>query len=98
MMKVAWVALALVGCSPKDASNGAPATGSATGAAGSGAAPTQPVAHAATCDLSGDYRVRYRSNGVDGWWLRFRVKDGKAELTANDAMDVFARGQLGLAQ
>ena len=42
-----------------------------------------------TCDLSGSYRLRYRSNGADGWWLRFSIKDGKAALTAKDQMDVF---------
>ncbi|MFN0248828.1 MAG: hypothetical protein ACKV2T_18205 [Kofleriaceae bacterium] len=83
-MKSMWivVGLALAGCGKKDTASG---TGSASGTApvgagsavgsGSGAAPV-----AATCDLAGGYRVRFTSNGQEGWWFRFTVSGELATL------------------
>lgn len=41
----------------------------------------------ATCTLDGEYRLRYRSNGTDGWWLRIAIDGGKAKLKSRDVMD-----------
>ena len=32
------------------------------------------------CDVDGLYRVRFASNGNYGWWLRFRITQGRAEI------------------
>ncbi len=32
-----------------------------------------PAAVPAGCDLRGDYKLRFRSNGHDGWWYRVRL-------------------------
>jgi hypothetical protein len=47
-----------------------------------------------TCQLDGAYRIRFRSNGVDGWWLRLSITRGVAQLTAEDAMGVLPQGPL----
>jgi hypothetical protein len=47
-----------------------------------------------TCRLDGAYRIRYRSNNADGWWLRLSITRGAARLTAEDAMDVLPAGPL----
>jgi hypothetical protein len=41
---------------------------------------------APTCSLDGDYRVRFSSNGTDGWWLPFTIAGGKATVTARVSM------------
>jgi hypothetical protein len=79
----------LLGCGKKQESQ---KTGSGTGVA-SGSAVTQvadAAAAAATCDLAGKYRLRFRSNGADGWWLRLEIKGTTAELAQKDVMDVLA--------
>jgi hypothetical protein len=32
------------------------------------------------CDLSGDYRLRFASNGADGWWWRMRITSAGTTL------------------
>ena len=93
MRNALFVVLVLVGCGKK--TEIAPAPGSASAAVASGSAPAGSgsatgSAPAAACDLTGKYRMRYRSNGADGWWLRLEIKDGKAELSQKDVMDVLA--------
>ncbi|HUJ60604.1 MAG TPA: hypothetical protein VLX92_19015 [Kofleriaceae bacterium] len=51
----------------------------------------------APCDFSGSYRIRFASNGSDGWWLRWKIAGGKAEVTAKDVMDVFPQGPVAFA-
>jgi hypothetical protein len=62
---------------------GSPPVGSAAApAAGSGAAnPGAAAARSDVCDLAGDYRIRYRSNGDDGYWLRFKVAGTPPQAT-----------------
>ncbi|MEO8549742.1 MAG: hypothetical protein ABI678_07205 [Kofleriaceae bacterium] len=69
-MKRIWVGLALlVGCdSGKQVARQAQ-TGSGSGS-GSGSG----------CRLDGAYRLRFHSNGTDGWWLMVSIKDGKATI------------------
>lgn len=41
----------------------------------------------AGCDLAGDYRLRFRTNGAEGWFLRFAVTaDGKGSFTESQTM------------
>jgi hypothetical protein len=61
-MKRIWVVLALAGC---DAGKPKPAV---TSGSGSAAPP------ASTCVYDGTYRLRFHSNGVDGWWLYLTAK------------------------
>ncbi len=77
------------GCKKKDDAGAGAATGTGTGsAAGSGgeAAAALDAGAAPPCELAGDYRLRFRSNGQDGWWLRFKVSgagaDARGEVTA----------------
>jgi hypothetical protein len=90
-MKSAWivVGLALAGCGKKDngSNTGSASSGSAAGsgsavASGSGSAVGSGSAApaASTCDLAGGYRVRFTSNGHEGWWFRFTVTGDKATL------------------
>jgi hypothetical protein len=91
--------LAAAACGNKKnqpAAGSASASGSGSGstasgsASGSGSAPAAAPVDAAPagCDLAGDYRLRYRSNGEDGWWLRLNVTGTppKAKLTEDAEM------------
>jgi hypothetical protein len=79
-------------------SGGSKVKTSTTGSAGSAAPPPAPDANAPTCDLTGNYRLRYRSNGADGWWLRFQIAGAKAQLVARDVMELFPQGPLTFTQ
>ena len=87
MRALASSLLLLVACGKESSSS---STGSA-GSAGSGstapppaaspgsAAPPAPAAPA--CDLAGNYRLRFHSNGTDGWWLRLAVAGKDVKLS-----------------
>jgi hypothetical protein len=50
-------------------------------------APAPKVAPAPPpCDLAGNYRLRFDSNGAKGWWFDFTIADGKATLTRKVSM------------
>jgi len=44
------------------------------------------------CDLAGSYRLRFRSNGQDGWWFRFNVEAGRSPAKAMLVEDVEVLG------
>ena len=79
----AWlIGLALVaGCgSKKEAAKETAGSGSAAGSGSGSAAATATVdaaPAAAACDLNGTYRLRFASNGAEGWWLLLDVTGGK---------------------
>jgi hypothetical protein len=78
-MKVAVAVVAcLVACEGKQP----------TSSTGSGSAVATAPADAATptCDLAGPYRVRFASNGAEGWWLRFKVDKDKLVLAEDQEM------------
>lgn len=73
---VALIAVAVVtgACAKKKNEESGTGTGSA------------PVAGAG-CELAGEYRLRFRTNGADGWILRFAVTpDGKGTFTEAQVM------------
>jgi hypothetical protein len=86
------------GASGSASATGTAASGSASAASGSGSAKAAAAVDAAPagCDLTGDYRVRYRSNGEDGWWLRLNVSGTppKAKLTEDANMLGLAAGPI----
>lgn len=90
------VGSALLACQGKKA--GEPGGGSAAATAGSGAAAVVDAAAAPGCDLTGEYRVRFFSNGTEGWWLRFNVAGSPltAEATSPQAMLTLAPGPLAV--
>jgi hypothetical protein len=76
-------------------------TSTASGSAAGSAAVPPPAPDASSrpaCDLDGNYRLRFRSNGADGWWLRYKISGGKAELVARDVMELFPQGPLTFVQ
>jgi hypothetical protein len=74
-MKLGWLVVALAACTQGKKQDGAGvASGSAT--AGSGSAIAAPN----ECEIAGLYRLRFHSNGTDGWWLRLKIQKGKAEV------------------
>lgn len=92
MRALASSLLLLVACGKESSS-------SATGSAGSGSAPppaaspgsaAPPAPATPACELAGNYRLRFHSNGVDGWWLRLAVQgkdvklDGKLDMLGLD--------------
>jgi hypothetical protein len=86
------IVLALVACDSKKKPEGG-ATGSGSAGSGSGSASATGSAtgsgsaagSAAACDLTGNYRLRFFSNGAEGWWLRLAVagKDVKPAGATN---------------
>jgi len=99
IMRALPIVLALVAC---DAGKKSGSGSAGSGSAGSGVATlgsAAPVVDAGVaCDLAGSYRLRFHSNGADGWWLRFKIADDKAELTAKDVMSLFPQGPLRLSR
>jgi hypothetical protein len=87
-MKV-WVALFLVAVACDSGKQGPARTGAGSGSAGSGAAIVQPTP---ACTFDGTYRLRFVSNGAEGWWLYGKVAAGKLEITGG------AVEMLGLAR
>jgi len=61
----------------------------------------QPVptaaANVAVCDLSGSYRLRFHSNGAEGWWLRLKVAGKQAQVLADQSMLGLKAGPIPLA-
>lgn len=104
-MKSAWNAgvlvcvLALAGCGKKSeqtaASAGSGSAGSGSDMSGSGSA-SAAGSGAAACDLAGAYRVRYASNGKEGWWFRFTVTGDKATLDEEASVLALEPGPLDL--
>ncbi len=89
-MRILLLAVLAIGCSkaketPAAGSGSAPTTKTVGSGSGPAAAPV-----AATCDLAGSYRMRFRSNGADGWWLRVKIAGDKAELVTPDVMNVLS--------
>ena len=84
--------VALIGC---DSGKQKPESTAGSAAAGSGATGSAaPGSAAATaCDLSGTYRLRFHSNGTDGWWLRLNVK-GK-DIGVGGATNMLGLDELG---
>lgn len=71
-------------------------------ASGSASVATTPTpapsdAPAETCEPSGTYRFRFRSNGHDGWWFRFEIQGGKATLVEKVEVLGLKPGPLELA-
>lgn len=48
-----------------------------------GSAASAPASEARGCDLVGTYRLRFASNGTDGWWWRFAVTETNGALSGN---------------
>lgn len=48
-----------------------------------GSAASAPATEAPRCDLVGTYRLRFASNGTDGWWWRFAVTETNGALSGN---------------
>lgn len=69
MMRI-WVVLALVACD-SGKSKPTPQVGSSA---------PQPPSKKPACDLDGNYRLRFHSNGVDGWWLYLAAHGGEFEI------------------
>ncbi len=91
-MRALALILLLVACG-KGSSSSSSGSGSGSGSAtpaGSGSAAATPAPAAPACELSGNYRLRFYSNGVDGWWLRLAVigkdvkLDGKLDMLGLD--------------
>lgn len=77
-MRGLTVSLLLVACSKEAPKTSA---GSSAPVAPPSVAVTAPPAPAAAaCDLSGSYRLRYHSNGTDGWWLLLTVAGKDVKL------------------
>jgi len=98
-MRALSIVLILAGCDAgKTADSRSP--GSAAGGSGSaGLGSAAPAIDAGiACELDGNYRLRFHAGLVDGWWLRFKIEGGKAELTTSDVMNVFPKGPLALTQ
>lgn len=79
---------AIAGCGKKkeeagNATGTAAATGSASGTA-TGSAESAPAG--AACQLDGEYRLKFPSNGAKGWFLRFEVKGTEGKITEPQAM------------
>jgi hypothetical protein len=47
-----------------------------------------------SCDVNGRYRLRFRTNGADGWWMRLDVKHNQATVVSDAGM----LGMIGAAQ
>jgi hypothetical protein len=81
--------LGLVAChTSHDADSAGGRTGSEAGSNVTAAASAPP------CDLDGRYRLRFRSNGDSGWWLRVRVAGTTAALLEPVPMLELATGPL----
>jgi hypothetical protein len=77
-MRSLALSLLLVACS-KDAPP--PSAGSSAPPAPPSVAVTPaPAPAASTCDLTGTYRLRYHSNGTEGWWLHLTVAGKDVKL------------------
>jgi hypothetical protein len=50
------------------------------------------------CNVDAAYRIRFRSNNTDGWWLRLAIAGDSAHLTAHDVMTVLPDGPLALTR
>lgn len=76
--------LAIGACKNKGEAGQGTGTGTASPATMADAA---VAAAAASCELAGNYRLRFRTNGADGWFLRFTVTpDGKGSFTEPQVM------------
>ncbi len=84
-----WAAIVVTGCD-KGASSGSAPTGS-------GPVIARPI-DAAACDLGGTYRIRFRANGHDGWWLRLRITADHAEQIAKHALHILPAGPLAFVR
>lgn len=72
-MKLSWVVFVVVmACD----------SGKRTAGTGSASAVAAPPADAGppTCALDGTYRLRFHSNGADGWWMFLKVVANKADV------------------
>lgn len=83
--------LVMTGCGKKTEEAG---SGSGTGpvvAAGSAQPAAQP---AAACELAGDYRLQFRTNGSEGWLLRLSIADGNGAFAEPQVMLGVDKGPL----
>jgi len=83
-MKIGWVVLALVACT--QGKKPEPQTGSGSAIA----APNE-------CEVGGTYRLRFQTNGTDGWSLLVKVTGRKAEILAPQEMLDLVPGPIDLA-
>jgi hypothetical protein len=92
-MRRLLVVVLVVGCQQR-ASGPTTGSGSAVGSAthasppvalGSAAAPVADAA-SSSCDVNGSYRLRFRTNGEDGWWMRLRVVNNQATVDSDAEM------------
>ena len=82
-MRWALFVIAIGACQQKTA----PGEGSGSGSATVPRPPAIDAAAAAIgCDLSGMYRLRYRSNNANGWWLRFVVEHDALRVVSDSGM------------
>jgi len=104
------VVIALVGCGNKK-DGAASTTGSGSGSAvaaavGSGSAATGSGSAVAAgsgsgsaapsgCTLDGSYRMRFASNGTEGWWLRLGVTGGKDVKITGGALAMLGLDEKG---
>lgn len=54
--------------------------------AGAAAAALAIDAAPSSCDVNGRYRLRFRTNGADGWWMRLNVANNQASITTDAEM------------
>jgi hypothetical protein len=75
----------VVGCQqrasspPVEANPAVAHVGSARAAVAIDAAPS-------SCDVNGRYRLRFRTNGADGWWMRLNVANSQAAVVSDADM------------
>jgi hypothetical protein len=85
LLALLWIA----GCGKKaDEAGTGTGTGTAAGTGtGAGTGSTvEDAAAASACELAGDYRLQFRTNGSEGWLLRFSIADGKGTFTEPQVM------------
>jgi len=83
MRRLALVVL-VVGCQQR-ASAPPPEATPAVAHVGS-AAVAIDAPQASSCDANGHYRLRFRTNGADGWWLRLDVANNQATVVSDAEM------------
>ncbi|KAB2901612.1 MAG: hypothetical protein F9K40_08390 [Kofleriaceae bacterium] len=77
---------AIAGCGKKKEDAGGTGTGTGTGTGSGTGTGTGSVAAGGACELDGQYRLKFPSNGAKGWFLRFEVKGTEGKLTESQAM------------
>jgi hypothetical protein len=72
-LSIAVPVLVVVGCKSQPPASGTGPGSDRASSAGSGAAAGPGTTASPACELAGGYRLRYRANGAEGHWLRFKV-------------------------